>query len=83
MNWVGGITETRKIAAMASAWGLDVIPHAGGLQPWAVHLVASQVNTPWAECVVIGKAGDKDPLRLAVPVPDGRAAAGERVYRSI
>ncbi len=71
VNWVGGITETRKIAAMASAWGLDVIPHAGGLQPWAVHLVASQVNTPLAECVVIGNAGDPNPLRSLYPYLSG------------
>ena len=71
VNWVGGITESRKIAAMASAWGLDVIPHAGGLQPWAVHFVASQVNTPLAECVVIGNAGDTDPLRSLFPFLSG------------
>jgi hypothetical protein len=41
------------------------------LQPWAIHLVASQVNTPWAECVVIGNAGDKDPLRSLFPYLTG------------
>jgi L-rhamnonate dehydratase len=67
LAWVGGITEARKIAAMASAWGLDVIPHAGGLQPWALHFVASQPNTPLAECVVIGNAGEDDPVRSLYP----------------
>jgi len=67
LAWVGGITEARKVAAMASAWGLDVIPHAGGLQPWAIHFVASQVNCPLAECVVIGNVGDEDPVRSLYP----------------
>jgi L-rhamnonate dehydratase len=71
LAWVGGITEARKIAAMASAWGLDVIPHAGGLQPWAIHFIASQPNTPWAECVVIGNKGDKEPVRSLYPYLNG------------
>ncbi len=76
LAWVGGITEARKIAAMASAWGLEVIPHAGGLQPWALHFIASQVNCPWAECVVIGNPGEESPIRSlypyfhGVPVPE-------------
>lgn len=69
--WVGGITEARKVAAIASAWGLEVIPHAGGLQPWALHFVASQPNCPWAECVVIGNPGDAQPLRSLYPYLDG------------
>lgn len=76
LAWVGGITECRKIAGMASAWGLNVIPHAGGLQPWAVHFIYSQVNCPWAECVVIGARGEEQPVRslypyfAGVPVPE-------------
>jgi L-rhamnonate dehydratase len=71
LAWVGGITETRKIAAMASAWGLDVIPHAGGLQPWGLHLILSQVNCPLAEWVVIGNPGEADPIRPLYPFFDG------------
>ncbi|MGH2533132.1 MAG: enolase C-terminal domain-like protein [Thermomicrobiales bacterium] len=71
LAWVGGITEARKVAAMASAWGLDVIPHAGGLQPWAIHFIASQPNTPWAECVVIGNEGEDDPVRSLYPYLNG------------
>jgi L-rhamnonate dehydratase len=67
LAWVGGITEARKVAALASAWGLDVIPHAGGLQPWALHFIASQPNTPWAECVVIGNQDEEDPVRSLYP----------------
>lgn len=67
LAWVGGITEARRISAMASAWGLDVIPHAGGLQPWALHFIVSQVNCPWAECVVLGNPGDDDAVRTLYP----------------
>jgi len=71
LAWVGGISEARKIAAMASAWGIDVIPHAGGLQPWSVHFIASTVNCPLAECVVIGNAGEENPIRSGVPYLSG------------
>ncbi len=67
LAWVGGITEARKIVAMASAWGLEVIPHAGGLQPWALHLIASQINCPLAEWVVVGNPGEENPLRSLHP----------------
>lgn len=52
---------------MASAWGLTIIPHAGGLQPWALHFIAAHVNCPLAECVVIGNAGEPDPVRPLYP----------------
>ena len=71
LAWVGGISEARKIAAMASAWGLDVIPHAGGLHPWGLHLIMSQVNCPMAEWVVIGNPGEEDPIRPLFPFFDG------------
>lgn len=69
--WVGGISEARKITGMASAWGLDVIPHAGGLQPWALHLMYAQVNCPLAEWVVISNPGEANPLRSLFPYLNG------------
>jgi L-rhamnonate dehydratase len=71
LMWVGGISEARKIAAMASAWGLDVIPHGGGLHPWGVHFMTSQVNCPLAEWVVVGNAGEENPIRPLFPYFDG------------
>jgi len=47
VNRVGGITEARKIWAMAAAEGLRVIPHAG--QAHNFHLVMSHLNSPMAE----------------------------------
>jgi L-alanine-DL-glutamate epimerase-like enolase superfamily enzyme len=47
VNRVGGITEAKKIWAMAAAEGLRVIPHAG--QSHNYHLVMSHLNSPMAE----------------------------------
>ncbi len=47
VNRVGGITEARRIWAMASAEGLRVIPHAG--QSHNYHLVMAHLNSPMAE----------------------------------
>ncbi len=47
VNRVGGITEARKIWAMAAGHGLAVIPHAG--QAHNYHLVISNMNSPMAE----------------------------------
>jgi L-rhamnonate dehydratase len=47
VNRAGGITEARKIWALAAAHGLRVIPHAG--QAHNYHLVISQMNSPIAE----------------------------------
>jgi L-rhamnonate dehydratase len=71
LMWVGGISEARKITAMASAWGLDVIPHGGGLHPWGVHFMTSQVNCPLAEWVVVGNEGEDNPIRPLFPYFEG------------
>lgn len=47
VNRVGGITEARKIWAMASAHNIPVIPHAGQMHNY--HLVMSHLNSPIAE----------------------------------
>jgi len=47
VNRVGGITEARKIWAMAAAENLQVIPHAGQLHNY--HLVIAHLNSPLAE----------------------------------
>ena len=70
INWVGGITETRKICAMASAWGLIVVPHAGGLQAAGIHLIQSQVNCPFAEWVRTWNRDTGRPVAGVLGVPD-------------
>lgn len=47
VNRAGGITEARKIWALAASHDLPVVPHAGQMHNY--HLVMSQVNSPMAE----------------------------------
>jgi len=46
-NRVGGLTQTRKIAALAEAYSIPVVPHAGQMHNY--HLVMASVNSPMAE----------------------------------
>ncbi|MGH9583787.1 MAG: enolase C-terminal domain-like protein, partial [Bryobacteraceae bacterium] len=46
-NRVGGITQARKIAAMAEAYSVPVVPHAGQMHNF--HLVMASLNSPLAE----------------------------------
>lgn len=51
--WTGGITECRKVAALAQAYSLPVIPHvfSSGLAMIAnMHLIASLSNAGLLEC---------------------------------
>ena len=84
LAWCGGISEAVKIAALASARGVQVIPHAGGLQPWGIHWLAAQATVPWAEYVVIASAVDGElrplyPFFRGVPQPvDGFLSPPDR-----
>lgn len=77
LEWAGGITEMRRIAVLASAWNVPVIPHAGGLQPWAIHWMVTQPSVPLGEYVVALSREDGDalhpwyPCLRGVPQPDG------------
>ena len=46
-NRVGGISQARKIAAMAEAHSVPVIPHAGQMHNY--HVVMASLNSPMAE----------------------------------
>jgi L-alanine-DL-glutamate epimerase-like enolase superfamily enzyme len=46
-NRVGGITQARKIAALAEAHSVPVVPHAGQMHNY--HLVMASLNSPMAE----------------------------------
>jgi L-alanine-DL-glutamate epimerase-like enolase superfamily enzyme len=46
-NRVGGITQARKIAALAEAYQVPVVPHAGQMHNY--HIVMSSLNSPMAE----------------------------------
>jgi L-rhamnonate dehydratase len=46
-NRVGGITQAHKIAALAEAHAVPVVPHAGQMHNY--HIVMSSMNSPMAE----------------------------------
>ena len=46
-NRVGGITQARKIAALAEAHSIPVVPHAGQMHNY--HIVMASLNSPMAE----------------------------------
>jgi L-rhamnonate dehydratase len=46
-NRVGGITQARKVAALAEAYSVPVIPHAGQMHNY--HVVMASLNSPMAE----------------------------------
>ncbi len=80
LAWVGGITEARRICAMASAWGITVCPHAGGLQAPALHLIKSQVNCPFVEWVRTWDRDKGKPKSSILGIPDpvnGRIAPSD------
>ncbi|KAF4595293.1 mandelate racemase/muconate lactonizing enzyme family protein [Ophiocordyceps camponoti-floridani] len=62
--WLGGMTELLKVAAMAAAYDMPVVPHASG--PYSYHFVLSQPNTPFQEYL----AGSADG-RSVLPVFGG------------
>ncbi len=46
-NRVGGLSQARKIAALAEAFSVPVIPHAGQMHNY--HVVMASLNSPMAE----------------------------------
>lgn len=57
----GGVSELKKIAAMASAYGLPIIPHGVGAATY--HFVMATNNAPRAEFVDIFAQGGRPVLR--------------------
>ncbi len=72
-NRVGGLSQARKICALAEAWNVEVVPHAGQLHNY--HLVISQPACPMAEYFPPGdiEVGNELPHRLfrGEPVAEG------------
>jgi len=62
MHWCGGLTEMRRIAALAAAYDIPVIPHGGG-QRDAVHFVMATTNSPWAELFMPAPGGPPEVYR--------------------
>lgn len=56
-TWCGGLTELRRIAALASSSGLPMIPHRGG-SPYGLGVILTSPNCPLAESFgTLEKAG--------------------------
>ena len=55
LTWVGGVTEARKIAAMASAHDIPVVPHGSGV--FSSHFQMAFTNTPFQEVLAMSPDG--------------------------
>jgi L-alanine-DL-glutamate epimerase-like enolase superfamily enzyme len=63
ITWCGGLTELRRIGALAAAYDIPVIPHGGGLNG-AIHWIIANVNAPWAELFMPAPGGPKEVYQL-------------------
>lgn len=57
INWVGGVTEARRIVAMAAAYDIPVIPH--GSSVFSYHLQYAFTNCPVAAFLVMSPKADE------------------------
>ena len=62
IHWCGGLTELRRIAAMAAAYDIPVIPHGGGSRD-GVHFIMATPNSPWAEMFMPAPGGPDEVYR--------------------
>ena len=63
LNWCGGLTELRRIGALAAAYDIPVIPHGGGLNG-SSHWIISNINAPWAELFLPSPGGPKEVYQI-------------------
>lgn len=56
IHWCGGMSELIKIAHMAAAHDIPVIPHGGGSRD-SVHFIYATPNSPWAEMFMPAPGG--------------------------
>jgi L-rhamnonate dehydratase len=62
VHWCGGLTELRRIAALAAAYDIPVIPHDGGVFD-CVHFIMATPNSPWAELFMRPPGGPAEVYR--------------------
>jgi L-rhamnonate dehydratase len=62
IHWCGGLTELRRIAALAAAYDIPVIPHTGGTFD-CIHFVMATPNAPWAEMFMPPPGGPPEVYR--------------------
>ncbi len=62
IHWCGGLTEMRRIGALAAAYDIPVIPHGGGGRD-GVHFIIATPNSPWAELFMPPPGGPPEVYR--------------------
>jgi L-alanine-DL-glutamate epimerase-like enolase superfamily enzyme len=70
LQWCGGLTAVRRIAAMAKPYDMPVVPHCSGVYNY--HFVMSNTNSPFAEYLSVGDGTEVRPIFKALegePVP--------------
>lgn len=71
INWCGGLSTCRKVAAAADAAGASVILHGGGGDPFGQHFSYATPAVPWLECFVFTGPG--------VPIEEGWRLPGQAI----
>ena len=70
LQWCGGLTAVRRIAAIARPYDIPVVPHGSGVYNY--HFVLSNANSPYAEYLSVGDGTELRPIFDAVvgePLP--------------
>jgi L-rhamnonate dehydratase len=70
ITWSGGLTELRRIAVLASAASLPLIPHRGG-SLYGLALILSTPNCHMAESFGTGEPGNELMETMTAPFKDG------------
>lgn len=70
ITWSGGLTELRRIAALAQAAQLPIIPHRGG-SLFGLHFILATPNCNLAESFGIGEPGNEMMQAMSPRFADG------------
>jgi L-rhamnonate dehydratase len=70
ITWSGGLTELRRIAALAQAAQLPIIPHRGG-SLFGLHFILATPNCNLAESFGIGEPGNEMMQAMSPKFADG------------
>jgi L-rhamnonate dehydratase len=80
MQWCGGLTAVRRIAAMAKPYDIPVIPHGSGVYNY--HFVQSNLNSPFAEYLSVAEGIKVRPIFDSIigePLPvNGRVTLSDK-----
>ncbi len=76
-TWCGGLTDGRRVATIAAAQGVPVMPHRGG-SIFSIHLVIGHSNCLMAESFGTGEPGNEMMERLTPRFEDGYYLAPDK-----